>query len=91
MNFGTFIDSEGQFIDTVHFPPVAAKYPFRGRGIYAITGKVTNEFNFLSIEVSRMIKQNYIPDPRYTEEVQKKDNIITENRLKSGIRVVSSK
>ncbi|RLD66806.1 MAG: DNA polymerase III subunit alpha [Bacteroidetes bacterium] len=88
MNFGTFIDSEGQFIDTVHFPPVAAKYPFRGRGVYAITGKVTSEFGFLSIEVVKMIKQNYITDPRYTEEIQKKGKIVTENRLKSGFRVV---
>jgi len=90
MNFGTFIDFEGQFIDTVHFPPVAAKYPFRGRGVYAITGKVVSEFGFLSIEVSKMIKQNYIPDPRYTEEVQKKNKVVTENRLKSGFRVTGN-
>ena len=90
MNFGTFIDSEGHFIDTVHFPPVAARYPFRGRGVYAITGKVTNEFNFLSIEVSKMIKQDYISDPRYTEEVQTKNKVVTENRLKSGFRVIGN-
>lgn len=90
MNFGTFLDTEGQFIDTVHFPPVAAKYPFRGRGVYAITGKVISEFGFLSIEVIKMIKQNYIPDPRYTEEIQKKDKIVTENRLKNGIKLVDS-
>ena len=40
MYFGTFLDRDGDFIDTVHFPPVAAKYPFRGKGIYKITGKV---------------------------------------------------
>ena len=40
MFFGTFLDQDGDFIDTVHFPPIAAKYPFRGKGIYKLTGKV---------------------------------------------------
>ncbi|MEQ9403995.1 MAG: DNA polymerase III subunit alpha [Cyclobacteriaceae bacterium] len=60
MNFGTFIDREGQFIDTVHFPPSAAKYPFRGRGIYKLFGKVTEEFDFYSVEVDQMEKINYV-------------------------------
>lgn len=65
MHFGTFIDLEGNFIDTVHFPPVAAKYPFRGRGIYKITGKVVEEFDFYTIEVTSMYKEDWIDDPRY--------------------------
>ncbi|MEM9339785.1 MAG: DNA polymerase III subunit alpha [Bacteroidota bacterium] len=60
MNFGTFIDREGQFIDTVHFPPSAAKFPFRGRGIYRLVGKVVEEFDFLSIEVDQMEKLNFV-------------------------------
>ena len=68
MNFGTFLDHEGKFIDTVHFPPVAAQYPFRGKGIYSITGRVVNEFGFLSIEVSAMKKLPYLPDPRYADK-----------------------
>jgi hypothetical protein len=32
MFFGTFLDRDGDFIDTVHFPPVATKFPFRGKG-----------------------------------------------------------
>lgn len=71
MYFGTFLDHEGQFIDTVHFPPVAARYPFRGRGIYRITGKVVEEFDFYSLEVMSMKKLPYIDDPRYTEDVDK--------------------
>jgi len=67
MNFGTFLDMEGYFIDTVHFPQAAAQYPFRGRGIYTITGKVVEEFEFYCIEVSKMEKERYIDDPRYTE------------------------
>ncbi len=60
MNFGTFIDYEGQFIDTVHFPPSAAKYPFRGRAIYRLVGKVVEEFDFYSLEVDKMEKLNYV-------------------------------
>ena len=60
MNFGTFIDREGQFIDTVHFPPSASKYPFRGRGIYRLVGKVVEEFEFFSLEVNQMEKLNYV-------------------------------
>ena len=65
MAFGTFLDQEGCFVDTVHFPQIAAQYPFRGRGIYLLTGKVVEEFGFLSIEVSRMEKMGFVSDPRY--------------------------
>jgi DNA polymerase III alpha subunit len=44
MFFGTFLDLNGQWIDTVHFPPVAKVFPFRGRGCYRITGKLINEY-----------------------------------------------
>lgn len=54
MYFGTFIDSEGMWIDTVHFPPSAKAWPFRGRGCYFIKGLVTEEFDFIAIEVSEM-------------------------------------
>ncbi len=67
MYFATFIDQEGAVFDTVHFPPVAARYPFRGRGIYRLYGRVVSEFGFLSIEVARMQKQDFVPDPRYAE------------------------
>lgn len=68
MHFGTFLDQDGQWIDTVVFPPVAKKYPFRGRGIYRITGKVIEEFDFLSIEVIKQERMPYIPDPRFSTE-----------------------
>lgn len=66
MHFGTFLDRDGDFIDTVHFPPIAAKYPFRGKGIYAITGKVMIEFDCVSIEVSNFERLAIIEDPRYS-------------------------
>jgi DNA-directed DNA polymerase III PolC len=59
MNFGTFIDREGGWIDTVHFPPVVKKYPFKGRGIYLIKGKVTQEFDFYSVEVDSCERMAY--------------------------------
>ena len=67
MYFATLIDQRGEVFDTVLFPPVAAAYPFRGRGIYRFYGKVVSEFGFLSIETIKMQKQDYIQDPRYAE------------------------
>jgi DNA polymerase-3 subunit alpha len=52
MQFGTFIDQAGHWIDTVHFPPVARSHPFTGPGCYHIKGKVTIEYDFASIEVT---------------------------------------
>jgi len=67
MNFATLVDQHGEVFDTVLFPPIAAKYFFRGKGIYRFYGKVVSEFGFLSIEVIKMQKQDYIPDPRYAD------------------------
>ena len=68
MHFGTFLDREGQFFDTVLFPPVAQKYAFRGSGVYAVYGKVTEEFGVLSVEAIKMKKEAYITDPRFSEQ-----------------------
>ncbi|WP_282081195.1 DNA polymerase III subunit alpha [Aquimarina algiphila] len=65
MAFGTFLDQFGNIFDTVIFPKTQERYKLKGRGIYRIYGKVVEEFNFLSIEVIKIIKQDYIPDPRY--------------------------
>lgn len=73
MHFGTFLDQNGGWIDTVHFPPVARRYPFRGKGIYRITGKVVSEFDFLSIEVIKQERMTYVTDPRYTTGANTKD------------------
>ncbi len=67
MYFGTFLDRKSAFFDTVHFPPVAKRYPFRGRGVYAIWGKVVTEFDCTTIEVTRLEIQPIIEDPRYAE------------------------
>jgi DNA-directed DNA polymerase III PolC len=60
MCFGTFLDRDGAFLDTVHFPDVLNNFPFRGKGCYNITGKVTEEFGFPTIEVIRLEKLHVI-------------------------------
>jgi len=64
MKFGTFLDAEGRFFDTVHFPQTLVKYPLRGAGIYLIEGKVVVEYGCPSIEVIRCAKMPLKPDPR---------------------------
>jgi DNA polymerase-3 subunit alpha len=65
MHFGCFLDTCGEFFDTVNFPSSLAKYPFRGYGIYLILGVVTEEFGFPSITVEKMAKLPFLKDPRY--------------------------
>jgi DNA polymerase-3 subunit alpha len=64
MKFGTFLDAEGRFFDTVHFPQSLAKYPLRGAGIYLVEGKIVLEYGCPSIEVIRCAKMPLKPDPR---------------------------
>jgi len=52
MNFGTFLDLNGHWIDTVHFPPSARAFPFSGPGCYKLSGKVVEEFDFIYIDIS---------------------------------------
>ncbi len=67
MHFATLVDQYGEVFDTVLFPPVAKKYFFMGKGVYRFYGKVVSEFGFLSIEVLKMRKEDYVTDPRYAE------------------------
>lgn len=54
MYFGTFVDRHGNWLDTVHFPPVAKQYRFRGKCCYHIRGKVVDDFGVCSVEVEWM-------------------------------------
>ena len=54
MFFGTFLDPNLDWVDTVHFPVVARKYPMTQDGYYVVHGKVIEEFGMYSVEVSRM-------------------------------------
>jgi len=65
MHFGTWLDRDGQFFDTTHFPDKLKVAPFRGKGIYRITGKVVEDFGFPSIDVVGMNLLPLVPDGRY--------------------------
>ncbi|HNY03804.1 MAG TPA: DNA polymerase III subunit alpha, partial [Bacteroidales bacterium] len=64
MHFVTFIDVNGRFFDTVHFPKAVTGYPFRGDGVYLVKGKIVEEFGFPSLNVEQMAKMPLKPDPR---------------------------
>ena len=65
MSFGTWIDVEGKYFDTTHFPPSMARYPFKGKGCYRVTGRIVEDFEFPSMEVIKMEKLPFIKDERY--------------------------
>jgi len=56
MFFGTFVDADLNWIDTVHFPDAVARFPFHSDGFYKISGKVVSEFGVDSVEVRHMEK-----------------------------------
>ena len=86
MNFATFVDQNGDFLDSVHFPNIAAQFPFRGKGLYKVQGRVVEEFGFYSIEASALYKLAVIPDPRYEDQMARsKDNYSkTKGTMKRG-------
>lgn len=88
MNFATFLDTNGDFLDSVHFPNIAAQFPFRGRGLYRVQGRVTEEFGFYSIEASALYKVAIVPDPRYEDQMARpKDNYSkTKRTMKRGAK-----
>ena len=69
MNFATFLDQNGDYLDSIHFPIVAQQFPFQGRGLYKLHGRVAEEFGFYSVEVSALYKVAMIPDPRYEDTI----------------------
>lgn len=71
MYFGTWLDVEGEWLDTVHFPNANIKNPFAGPGCYLIRGKVTEEYGFFSLETYTMKRLKYINLDDLTKEVQK--------------------
>jgi DNA polymerase-3 subunit alpha len=64
MKFGTFLDVEDTFFDTVHFPPSLKAYPLRGNGLYLIEGRVMVDFGCPSIEVQKCGRMPMMADPR---------------------------
>ena len=66
MYFGTWIDAEGEYFDTAHFPNSLVNYPFKGGGCYLLLGTVEVDFHFPTITITKMAKMPFIPDPRYS-------------------------
>ncbi|MDG1331841.1 MAG: DNA polymerase III subunit alpha [Crocinitomicaceae bacterium] len=81
MFFGTLLDEEGEWLDTVHFPQIAAQFPFRGKGVYKVYGTVLMEYDCTNIQAISMEKMSIIEDPRYSEAMEEKaGGVVTTNR-----------
>ncbi len=82
MFFGTFLDENGAWLDTVHFPKIARAFPFRGPGVYEVKGKVVEDFGCFTVEAELMEKSKVMEDPRYTEvrDEEKEKKVVTRNR-----------
>ncbi len=68
MHFGTWIDPNGNYFDTTHWPNSLIIYPFQGGGCYLLQGVVDVDFGFPSIVIHKMAKLPFIPDPRYDDQ-----------------------
>ncbi|GAA4445036.1 hypothetical protein GCM10023091_36030 [Ravibacter arvi] len=62
--YGTFLDANGDFFDTVHYPASLAGYPLRGNGLYLLEGRVVMDFGQPVLDVIRCAKMPLKPDPR---------------------------
>jgi len=71
MYFGTWIDSEGQYFDTAHFPDSLKRFPFKEGGIYLLLGTVEVDYHFPTITITKMAKMPLISDPRYSMDEEK--------------------
>jgi len=72
MFFGTWIDVNGDYFDTAHFPDSLKQYDFQGGGCYLLLGTVEVDYHFPTITIHKMAKMPMIPDPRYAYDEQKK-------------------
>lgn len=71
MYFGTWIDAEGNYFDTAHFPNSLKAYPFQGGGCYLLLGTVEVDYHFPTITITKMAKMPFIADPRYAHDKKK--------------------
>lgn len=75
MYFGTWIDAEGNYFDTAHFPNSLQQYPFQGGGCYLLLGKVEVDYHFPTITIIKMAKMPFIPDPRFSHDKQRQYDV----------------
>ena len=79
-------------LDTVHFPNIAQRFRFQGKGVYKVYGTVLSEYDAVTIEVKYMKKMDIVEDPRYAEVRNQKSDVVTWNnrkdygkRIKTGV------
>ncbi|MFA9188772.1 DNA polymerase III subunit alpha [Flavobacterium magnesitis] len=82
MYFGTWIDNEGTYFDTVHFPDNLLEFPFLGGGCYLLLGNVEVDYHFPTVTITKMAKMPFVPDPRYMDA---KDQYKTQNQIKEDV------
>lgn len=89
MYFGTWIDAEGQYFDTAHFPDSLRQFPFKKGGIYLLLGTVEVDYHFPTITIIKMSKMPLIADPRYSMDEDKAKEV--ENSLREDVSMTSRK
>ena len=82
MYFGTWIDNEGTYFDTVHFPDNLLQFPFQGGGCYLLLGTVEVDYHFPTLTIVKMAKMPFIPDPRYMDA---KDQYRTQQQIREDV------
>ncbi|SKB64875.1 DNA polymerase-3 subunit alpha [Soonwooa buanensis] len=89
MYFGTWIDAEGQYFDTAHFPDSLSKFPFKEGGIYLLLGTVEVDYHFPTVTIIKMEKMPLIADPRYSKDEEKAKEV--ENNLREDVSLTFRK
>ena len=74
MYFHTFIDADGDWLDTVFFPQVAKYSHVAGKGFYSMRGTVVEEFGVYSVEV------NYCKRVGIKDRAQKANGLTRKNK-----------
>lgn len=83
MYFGTWIDADGQYFDTAHFPDSLRQFPFKEGGIYYLLGIVEADYHFPTITIVKMVKMPLNADPRYSMDEEKSKEV--ENSLREDV------
>lgn len=83
MFFGTWIDVDGEYFDTAHFPNCLEQYPFQGGGCYLLLGTVEVDFHFPTMTIHKMAKMPFIADPRYS--MDKENSFEVHSKIKEDV------
>ena len=89
MYFGTWIDVNGEYFDTAHFPDSLKEYDFQGGGCYLLLGTVEIDYHFPTVTVHKMAKMQMIADPRYSFNGEK--NYQVHHKIREDVSMTSRK